>query len=153
MPWQDTYITFLHGTASKDARIWSSNLRDLVASVSCGIHNMEDTSFYYNICCAVFSSIAFLTNLASFTYIKKSFDTSKCLYFILSIDALVVVVVSLLSLVMFSIATTVKTDSDAWFCSTLFLSSQITAITSPMCNFMISYIRYSYIAYIISSIC
>ena len=100
---------------------------------------MEDQE-YYNICCAIFSTIAFLSNLASFIYIKKSFDTSKCLYFILSLDAMVVMTVALMAMIMFSSAT-LQTNCDPWFCSVLFFASQITALTSPMCNFMISYIR------------
>ena len=98
---------------------------------------------YYNICCAIFSTIAFLSNLASFIYIQKSFDTKRCLYFILRSDAMVVMVVTLMASIMFSlVAATTSQQSNSWFCSILFYASQSTALTSPMCNFMISYIRY-----------
>ena len=97
---------------------------------------------YYNICCAIFSTIAFLSNLASFIYIQKSFDTKRCLYFILRSDAMVVMVVTLMASIMFSWVATNSQQSNSWFCSILFYASQITALTNPMSNFMISYIRY-----------
>ena len=96
---------------------------------------------YYNIFCAIFSAIAFLSNLASFTYIHKSFDTKQCLYFILSLDAMVVMVATFMAAIMFSIVLNASQQSNAWFCSILFFASQITALTNQMCNFMISYIR------------
>ena len=75
---------------------------------------------YYNIFCAIFSTIAFLSNLASFTYIHKSFDTKQCLYFILSLDAMVVMVATFMAAIMFSIVSNASQQPNAWFCSILF---------------------------------
>ena len=100
-----------------------------------------ETFFWYNICTSVFSSLAFLSNLGSLIYIKKTFDTQQSLYHILSLDAQVTLVSVVISLAMFGITVTKHNFYDELSCSVLFLGSAITTITSPLCNFMVSLIR------------
>ena len=100
-----------------------------------------ETFLWYNICVSIFSTIAFLSNLGSLIYIKKTFDTRQSLYHILIMDTKVVMISAMISLVMFSIAVTSQDSFNKFSCSGLLLGSAITVVTSPLCNFMVSYIR------------
>ena len=99
-----------------------------------------ETLIIYNIINTIFSCIAFLSNLGSLIYIIKSFDIKQSFFYILCLDAILVMISAFVSLIMFSIAISGKT-LDEISCSFLFMGSQITVLTSPMCNFMVSYIR------------
>ena len=101
---------------------------------------MEDTLYFYNICAAFFSSIAFLSNLRSLIYIIQTFDIKQCLYFILFLEAIVGMIATLISFILFSIATSSESHGEN-FCSGLFVASQLSSFTSSLCNFMISFIR------------
>ena len=107
--------------------------------LTCRSAKME-TFFWYNICTSLFSGFAFLSNLASLIYIKKTFDTKQTLYHILSLDAQVTLASATISLVMFCIIGS-SHNFDELSCSLLFLGSAITVMTSPLCNFMVSMIR------------
>ena len=100
-----------------------------------------ETLVIYNIVNAIFSCIAFLSNLGSLIYIIKSFDIKQSFFYILCLDAVVVMTSAFISLIMFSIAISGETLGEM-SCSFLFVGSQITVLTSPMCNFMVSFIRY-----------
>ena len=100
---------------------------------------MEDVLSSYNICLAVFSSIAFLSNLRSLIYIYQTFDVKQCLYYILFLEAIVAMVATFISVIVFSIATTSDSHGE-FFCSGLFVASQLSSFTSSLCNFMISFI-------------
>ena len=107
--------------------------------LTCLSYKME-TLIIYNIINTIFSCIAFLSNLGSLIYIIKSFDIKQSFFYILCLDAILVMISAFVSLIMFSIAISGKT-LDEISCSFLFMGSQITVFTSPMCNFMVSYMR------------
>ena len=107
--------------------------------LTCLSYKME-TLIIYNIINTIFSCIAFLSNLGSLIYIIKSFDIKQSFFYILCLDAIVVMTSAFISLIMFAIAISGET-LDEISCSFLFMGSQITVFTSPMCNFMVSYIR------------
>ena len=106
--------------------------------------DQEDTFYWYNICCALFSSAAFVSNMCGCRYILKTFDVNLCLYRILCLDSIITMVSSFLSAILFSVATFQEENlNDKYFCSMLFYTSQISTLTSPLCYFMISYIKFS----------
>ena len=101
---------------------------------------MEATFFFYNIVACISSILAFLTNLCSLVYIKNTFDTRQSLYHILILDTKVVMVSAVIYLVWFFV-NLADYQCEKISCSFLFLGSTITVLTSPLCNFMVSYIR------------
>ena len=50
--------------------------------------DQEDTFYWYNICCALFSSAAFVSNMCGCRYILKTFDVNLCLYRVLCLDSI-----------------------------------------------------------------
>ena len=94
----------------------------------------------YDIVTTIFSTLAFFSNLGSFIYIVRSFNTKQSFFHILCLDAIVVMGAALISLVMSSIAFSGEV-LDKVSCSFLVFGTQITVLTSPICNLMVSFIR------------
>ena len=94
----------------------------------------------YNIIIIIINVVAFISNLCSFLYITQTFDIKQSFFHILCLDALVVISSTLISLLLFSITLSGE-GSDEITCSFLIYGSQITVLTSPLCNFMVSFIR------------
>ena len=101
---------------------------------------MEEVLYWYNICAAFLSCISFLSNLRSLIYIVQTFDLKQCLYYILFLEAIVGMTAMLLSMILFSMATTSESHGQ-YFCSRLFVVSQLSSFMSSLCNFMISFVR------------
>ena len=107
---------------------------------------MVETFIWYNICAASVSWVAFGSNLGSQLYIQRTFDTNLSLYHILSLDSKVVMVSTIIFQSWFLI-NFIDYECEKISCAFLFLGSTITVLTSPLCNFMVSYIRYKRVSY------
>ena len=91
----------------------------------------------YNIVIAVFSILAFLSNLSSLIYLRSNFDTKQVYFYILSLDAIITMMATVISMITFF-----AIDLGTVACSVLSLGSSVTVLTSPLANFLISFIRY-----------
>ena len=101
------------------------------------VAKMEAFTFTtYNIVIAVFSILTFLSNFASLIYIRSNFDTKQVYFYILSLDAIIVMMTTLISMISFF-----TIDLGAVSCSVLFFGSSVTVLTSPLGNFLISFTR------------
>ena len=101
------------------------------------VAKMEAFTFTtYNIVIAVFSILAFLSNFASLIYVRSNFDTKQIYFYILSLDAIIVMMTTLISMISFF-----TIDLGAVSCSVLFFGSSVTVLTSPLGNFLISFTR------------
>ena len=99
-----------------------------------------ETLVQYNIIILVFSAIAFFCNLGSLIYIIKTFDTNQSFFHILCMDAIVVMLATLVTFIMLALAISGQNMSEL-SCSFLVYGAAITTITSPMNFLMISLIR------------
>ena len=100
-----------------------------------------NTFTIYNIVLFIFSILACASNVVSLIYIRNTFDIKQCLHYILCLDAIIVIVSTLTTIIMFTIFF-ITLNFDSLTCFIFFDGTCITLLTGPFCNLMISFIRY-----------
>ena len=107
------------------------------------LHNLDnkmDTFSFYSGFTTIFTLIATVNNIASFIYIKRTFDTKQCLAHILCLDSILTLVSGIVSVVAISmIGCGIELNNLS--CFLFMVGTGKTVYTSPVCNFMVSYIR------------
>ena len=83
---------------------------------------------------------SFISNLATFIYTKKTFDTTQSIYYILTLDSGITWMGSLLFLSVYALQE--YYSSNPIICSTIWFTLTVQPATFPMMNFLTSFIRY-----------
>ena len=83
---------------------------------------------------------SFISNLATFIYTKKTFDTTQSIYYILTLDSGITWMGSLLFLSVYALQE--HFSSNPIICSTIWFTLTAQPATFPMMNFLTSFIRY-----------
>ena len=99
-----------------------------------------ETLVQYNIVILVFSAMGFFCNLGSLIYIIKTFDTKQSFFHILCMDAIVVMLATLVTFIISALAISGQHMGEL-SCSFLAFGAAITTLTSPLNFLMISLIR------------
>ena len=99
-----------------------------------------DSFLNYNIYTLTFTVMAIVSNVASFIYIKRTFDTKQCLTHILCLDSILTIVSAMVSTLAISLILG-GIELNNFSCFLLMIGTGKTVYTSPLCSFMISYVR------------
>ncbi len=106
----------------------------------------SDIPAWFIISCIIFLLLASLTNLLSLTYIKKTYDTGKSLYFILALDSCSVATTSLAGSIFGVCKDIIGLETGPVTCTLNMMTTSLQIHVSPVLAFVISLIRFKRIS-------
>lgn len=99
-----------------------------------------NSNLWVNVWLAIGSTLSFFSNLASSIYVKKTYDLSNTLYFVLFLDAVFVSLVSLSMIPLYTYMAVVG-ETSAVTCSLQLFGFPMLPNLLPMLGFWISLVR------------